>query len=123
MLAAAHLVDGSSEGLPRQVPEGHFHSADATPLPAMMSKLLDSLEDAFDVAGVLVQETALEHERVARAASVPDFTVTLQSLVGVDPDDRHPHRSPLDQGDAKIRDPEVRWLGVSIDALRGVGDL
>src|SRR5436189_159927 len=83
---------------------GQLHAADAAALPAVETELLDALEQAFDVARVLTQEAALEHEGVARTAAVPDFAVTAEPLVGVDPDDRHPHGGALDLGDAEIGD-------------------
>jgi hypothetical protein len=71
------------------------------------SKLFDSFEKAFDVAGVLTKKTALEHESVARAAPVADLTKAADALVRVDPDNRHPHGSALDVGDSQIGDSEA----------------
>ena len=117
MAASEHLVDGDLVRLPGEIPEGHLHAADAATLPTVESKLFDSLEKAFDVAGVLTKKTALEHESVARTASVPDLAKTTDALVRVDPNYRHPHGSALDVGDTQISDSEARGFGVSIDSL------
>src|SRR5262249_7504810 len=68
-----HLINGDLERLPGEVPERHLHAANAAALAAVVAELLDLLEQALDVAGVLAQKPALEHERIARAAAVSDL--------------------------------------------------
>ena len=104
---AEHLVHGNLVGLAGKIPEGHLHAADTASLPAVGTKLLESPEQAFDVAGILTQETALEHECVAGTAPVPNFAVARKALVRVDPDDRHLHGSASNLGDPEIGDSEV----------------
>src|SRR5262249_41769527 len=120
---AQHLIHGDLVGLPGEIPEGHLHPADAPAFPPVATELFGPPEQALDVARVLAQETTLEHQGVARTASVPDLAVSRQALVCVDPDDRYLHRSSSNLGDPEIRDSKVRRSGAPIDVLRRVGNL
>jgi hypothetical protein len=99
-LAAEHLVDGHPIGLAGQVPEGELYGADAAALPGVVAELLDAPKDLVDLAGVLAEDAALEHQRVLFAGAVAHLAIAHQPLVGIDLD----QRAPVQHGDAHVGD-------------------
>jgi hypothetical protein len=89
------------------------------------AELLDAAEQAIDVAGVLAQQPALEHQRVGGAGAVANFAETDNALVGVDLEQRRAERSAGDFGDADIGNPQLarvrRGADVGLDQFGGCG--
>ena len=56
------------------------------------AELLDLAEELVDVAGVLAEQPALQHQRVVLAGAVAHLAEAVDALVGVDPDERARHR-------------------------------
>ena len=106
-LAAQHLVDGHVVHLAGDVPEGLFDGHHAARLPPMKSELFDLLKKIGDVERVLVQQAALQKQRVSGAGAVAHFTQSVDALVGVDADDRARTRPGLHHyGHAQVGDLE-----------------
>ena len=103
-LAAEHLVDRNAIGLAGEVPKRDLDSRDAAALPPMAAELLDAAEQPVDIAGVLAQQPALEHQRIGRAGAVAHFAEADDALVGVDFDQRRGERRADDLGDAHVGD-------------------
>ncbi|ESX11836.1 hypothetical protein X768_09825 [Mesorhizobium sp. LSJC265A00] len=80
----------------------------------MAAKLLDAPEQPVDVARVLAQQPALEHQRIGRAGAVAHFAQADNALVGVDLDQRRGERCADDFGDAQVGDAQVARPGVRI---------
>ena len=120
-LAAQHLVDGHVVHFAGNVPERLFDGHHAARLPPVKAELLDLLEEVRDVERVLIQQPALQKQRVGGAGAVTDFAQPIDALVGVDADDGAGARPGLhDRGHAKIGDLERGRARVGIDIpLRG----
>ena len=116
-LAAQHLVDGHAIGFARDIPEGQLDATDAAGLASMMAELLDAAEDLVDVAGVLAQDAALEHQGIALAAAIAHLAIAHQALVGVDLDQRAGHGG-ADVGDAHVGDAQFGGFGVRVDVIQ-----
>ena len=101
-----------------QIHQRHLDAAHAAGLPRVAAELLDLAEDLVDVAGVLAEDAALEHQRVGLAGAVAHFAVADQALVGVDADQRTGHRRADDDRDAQVGDLQLRRLRRRLDVLR-----
>jgi hypothetical protein len=55
------------------------------------AELLDLLPQVIEPERVLAQQAALQKQCVGCAGAVPDFAEAVDSLIGVDPNDRAPH--------------------------------
>ena len=53
-----------------EVPERDFNGRDTAALPAMAAELLDAAEQPVDVAGILAEQAALQHQRIGSAGAV-----------------------------------------------------
>src|SRR3569623_1262146 len=71
--AAQHLVDRNAIGLAGEVPQRDLDGGDAAALPAVAAELLDAAEQAIDVARVLAQQPALQHQGEGGAGAVAHF--------------------------------------------------
>ena len=78
-LAAEHLPARHAPGLAGQVHHGHLDAAHAAGLPRVAAELLDLAEDLVDVAGVLAEDAALEHQRVGLARAVAHLAPSRQA--------------------------------------------
>jgi len=78
--------------------------------------LLDAADILVNVAGILAQDAALEHQRIGFDAAVAHFAIAHQPLVGDELDER----APLQVGDAHIHDFQLRGLAVRVDVVEGV---
>jgi hypothetical protein len=116
-LAAEHLIDRHVVSLTREIPQGHLDAAHAATLARVAAELLDLPEQPVDVARILVQQPALEHQRVLRAGAVADLAEAIDSLVGVDADQRARHRRPRHRRHPQIRDLQRRRLRVRVRIL------
>src|SRR4029079_9537639 len=113
--AAQHLPARHAPGLAGEVHHRHLDSAHAAALPRVPAELLDLPEDLVDVARVLAEEPALEHQRVRLARAVAYFAPADETLVGLDADDRTRHRRLDDDRDADIGDLQRRRLRRALD--------
>ena len=82
--AAEQLPARHAPGLAGKVHQGHLDAADAAGLPRRRAELLDAPEDLVDVARVLAEDPALQHQRVAFVAPVAHFAPADQPLVRID---------------------------------------
>ena len=87
-------------------------------LPRLTAELLDLAEYPVDVAGVLAQDAALQHERVVPARAVPHLAEAVDALVGVEADDGAGHRRTGDDQHPHVGDLQLRRFGVGVDVLR-----
>jgi hypothetical protein len=113
-----HLADGDVVGLAGEVPQGHFDGADAARLARVVAELLDPAEQPVDVAGVLAEEAALQHEGVVLAGAIANLAQAVDPLVGIDADQRTRHGRARHGGHAKVRDLQLGRLGIGVDVLR-----
>ena len=118
-LAAEHLVNGNVVRFACQIPAGHLNAADAARLARITAKLLDLAKNLLDIAGILAQHSALQHQSLQGAGSITHFAEAINPLVGIDADDGVRHRRTPDGGDAEIGDLQLRRFRVPIDVLRG----
>jgi len=58
-------------------------SGDPAALAAMTSKLFDHLEYLLHIAGIQPENPAFQHQRVAGIGNIPDFTNSIDVLVGI----------------------------------------
>jgi len=107
VLAAQELVAGHVVDLADEIPQRQLDSRDTATLAAPVAKALDGPKDHVHVAGVLPQEEALELESILLVASVAHLADAVHSLVGVDADERNPHRDPLEVHSAHVCDSEI----------------
>ena len=117
--AAEHLVDRHAIGLAGEVPERDLDRGHAATLPAMPAELLDAAEQAVDVAGVLAEQPALEHQRVGGAGAVPHLAEPHDALVGVDLEQRRGERRADDLGHPHVGDAKLGRLRVGVDPVHG----
>src|SRR5262249_61927454 len=96
----------------------HLDGAHATSLALVAAELLHLAEELVDVAGILLQQAALEHEGIVLAGAVADFAEAVYALVGVDADDRAVHGRAADGEDTEVGDLQSRRLGVGVGVLR-----
>ena len=119
-LAAQHLVDGHVVHFAGDVPEGLFDGHHAARLPPVEPELLDLLEEISNIERVLIQQAALEKQRVGGAGAVADFAQSIDALVGVEADDGARAWSRFrHDGHAKIGDLERGRAGVGVDIPLG----
>src|SRR5262249_4004112 len=93
------------------------YSADPAALARVSAKLFDPPENLVDVAGVFVQDTALQQERVILRGAVAHFSQAVNPLVGIDSDQRARHWRARYRPHAHIGNLEVRRFGVGVDVL------
>ncbi len=105
--SAHHLVHRHVVGFARQVPQRHLDPAHAAGLPRVKTELLDLPENLVDVAGILAQDAALEHQRVILGSTVAHFTQSVNALVGIDANHRAPHGRARYRRHAQVRDLEI----------------
>ena len=117
-LAAEHLVDGNVVRLARQVPERHFHSADAAALARVAAELLDLAEKLVDVAGVLAEDPALQLQRVILAGAIAHLAQAVDALVGIDSDDGRRHRHSPHHHHPHVGDLQIARFGIGVGVLR-----
>ena len=82
VLAAEHLVKRHAVCLTRKVPQRDLDTGHAAALTGVPAELLYFVEDLIDIAGVLADDAALEHEGVGLARSVAHFAVADEALIG-----------------------------------------
>ena len=86
----------ASTGTPHALPARSISAISMPHTPpacrAVRAELLDLAEDLVDVAGVLAEDAALEHQRVGLAGAVAHLAPADDPLVGVDADERAGHR-------------------------------
>jgi hypothetical protein len=87
------------------------------------SKLFDPFEYPLDIAGILTQKSALEHEGVPLAGTVANFSVATDTLICVNANQGTCERRSSDHGDTQIGDSQFRRPGALIHILDGAGDL
>jgi hypothetical protein len=80
----------------------------------MPAELLDAAEQAVDVAGVLAEQPALEHQRVGGAGAVPHLAEPHDALVGVDLEQRRGERGADDFGHPHVGDAKLGRLRVGV---------
>ena len=115
-LAAQHLVDGHVVHFAGDIPESLFHRDHAPRLPPVEPKLFDLVEEIRDVERVLVQQAALQKQRVGGAGAVADFAQSVDALVRVEADDGARAWSGFHhRGHAKIGDPQRGRAGERVD--------
>jgi len=68
-------VDGHAVGLAGQVPQGNLDGADPSRLSCVVPELFDAAEELVDLARVLAQDSALEHQGVRLAGAVAHLAV------------------------------------------------
>jgi hypothetical protein len=51
----------------------------------MASELFDLSEDLVDIAGILAQDSALQHQGIGFAGAIAHLSISRDSLIGVDP--------------------------------------
>ena len=117
--AAEHLVDRHAIGLAGEVPERDLDRGDAAALPAVTAELLDPPEQPVDVAGVLAEQPALQHQGEGGAGAVAHFAEADDSLVGVDLEERGRERRADDLGHPHIGDPKLGRLRIRVDPVEG----
>ena len=113
--AAEQLPARHAPGLAGEVHQGHLDAADAAGLPRRRPELLDAPENLVDVARVLAEDPALQHQRVAFVAPVAHFAPADQPLVRIDADDGHRERGARHDRHAQIGDLQRRRFGRAID--------
>ena len=115
--AAEHLVDRHAIGLAGEVPERDFDRRDAAALPAVPAELLDAAEQPVDVAGVLAEQPALQHQRIGGAGAVAHLAEPDDALVGVDLEQRRGERRADDFGYPHVGDAKLGRLRVRVDPI------
>ena len=99
----------------------HFYGANAARLARRSAELLDLAEDSIHLQRVLVENPALQHQRVGGAGAIPDLAESVHSLVGVNANDGARAGSGLHHCcHAHVRDPQRRRTGIGVDPF-GVG--
>ena len=98
-LAAEHLPARHAPRLPGQVHARHLDPAHAAGLPSVAAELLDLPKDLVDVAGVLAEDAALQHQRVRLVRAVAHLAPADDALIGVDANERAHHRRADDDGE------------------------
>ena len=116
-LAAEHLVDRHAVGLAGEIPQRDLDRRDAAALPAVAAELLDAAEQAVDVAGVLAEQPALQHQRVGGAGAVAHLAEPDDALVGVDLEQRRGERRADDLGHPHVGDAKLGRPGVRVDPI------
>ena len=116
-LAAEHLVDRDAIGLAGEVPERDLDRRDAAALPAVAAELLDAAEQPVDVARVLAEQPALQHQRVGGAGAVAHLAKPDDALVGVDLEQRRGERRADDFGDPHVGDAKLGRLRVRVHPI------
>ena len=106
-LAAEHLVDRNPIGFAGNVPQRDLDRRYAAALPAVPAELLDPAKQAIDIARVLAEQPALQHQSVGRAASVAHLAKADDSLIGVDLEQDGAERRTDDLGDPHVGDAKV----------------
>ena len=117
--SAEHLVDRNAIGLAGEVPERDLDRRDAAALPAVAAELLDAPEQPVDVAGVLAEQPALQHEREGGAGAVAHLAEADDALVGVDLQQRGRERRADDLGDPHVGDPKLGRFRIRVDPVEG----
>ena len=117
--SAEHLVDRNAVGLAGEVPERDLDRGDAAALPAVPAELLDAPEQPVDVAGVLAEQPALQHEGEGGAGAVAHLAEADDSLVGVDLQQRGRERRADDLGDPHVGDAKLGRFRVCVDPVEG----
>ena len=82
VLAAEHLVKRYAVCLARKIPQRNLDTGHTAALTGVPAELLYFVEDLIDVAGVLANDAALEHECVGLARSVAHFAIADEALIG-----------------------------------------
>ena len=106
-LAAQHPIDRNAVSLARQIPQRNFQTADAAALAALAAELLDLAEQAIHVAGVLAEQTALEHRGIGGRRAVADLAHADQALIGINFDQNAVHRGRRDMRKANVGDLQL----------------
>ena len=118
-LAAEHLVDRHAVGLAGKVPQRDLDRRDAAALAAVAAELLDAPEEPVDVARVLAEEPALQHQREGLAGAVADLAEADDPLVGVDLQERGRERRADDVGAADVGDAQLGRARMRVDPVEG----
>ena len=95
--AACEHISGNAISLARQIHQRHFDTAHASPLPRVMTKLLDLAKEFIHIAGILAKQATLEHQRISLARAIAYFAIAAQTLIGIDADDRETASLPSRQ--------------------------
>ena len=103
---AKKLVDRHVIRFARQIPERNFNAADAACLSGRATKLLDFVENTVNITGILSEQTALEHESIGFAGSIPYLAVTNQSLIGHQFENRTAFRRTVNIDETHIRNTQ-----------------
>ena len=119
-LAAEHLVDRNAVGLAGEVPERDLDRRHAAALAAVTAELLDAPEEPVDVARVLAEEAALQHQREGGAGAVAHLAEADDPLVGVDLQERRRERRADDVGDAHVGDAKLGGPRIGVDPVEGL---
>ena len=117
--SAEHLVDRNPIGLAGEVPERDLDRRDAAALAAVAAELLDPPEQPVDVAGVLAEQPALQHQGEGGAGAVAHLAEADDSLVGVDFQERGRERRADDLGDPHVGDPKLGRFRIRVDPVEG----
>ena len=80
-------MDRHAIGLTGDIPARLFHGGHAAPLPGLPAKLFDLAEDLLNVARILAEDPALQHQSVWGHAAVIHLAVTRDPLIGIDSDE------------------------------------
>ena len=109
-LATEKLIKRYAVSLAHDVPKSKLNTGNTAALSGMTAKLLDSSEELVNVAGILTENSALEHKRVCGAGSVSDFTVANNTLVCINFNKRAVLRCSIDVADSQVCD--LKFCGV-----------
>ena len=109
------LIEGDAVGLSRQIPQSNFNAGDAAALTGMAAKLLNPPEELIHVAGIFPQQTALEHEGIGAAGSVPHLAVAYDPLIGIDLQERAVLGSAVDVSDPDVGNFQLGGMGTGAD--------
>ena len=120
--AADHGVHGRVVDLACEVPEGHFNRANSAALPGMSPELFDLAEKFVELQRILADNTALQKKRIRGAGAVAHLAEAVNTLVGINANDRtrtrsrlhhvsHAQIGNLQRGGTRIR---VHRLGISL---------
>ena len=109
------VCDSDTVGLTGQVPQCDLHTADAAALTGVAAKLLDLAEDLVHIAGVLADDTALEHQSIGLGSGVTDFAVAFDALVGHDLHNGAALGGIVDVHKTHIGNSQLRGVGTTIE--------
>ncbi len=101
-LAAQHLVDRDSIGLAGKIPQSDLDTRDPAALPSVTAELLDAAEQAIDVARILAEQSALEHQGIGGAGAIAHFAQPHYPLIGIDLDECRREWRAHDLGDPQV---------------------